>query len=93
MNNVEDIVDFLDLHGYIMIFFIWKDINVQSCFKDIPIIYRASHIILDYLQSLTPKNLNTGKTYHIPQENSYISLMLFSFSFSLFVVSFSELKT
>jgi len=38
MNSVEDIVDFLDLHGYIMIFFIWKDINVQRCFKDIPII-------------------------------------------------------
>ena len=31
--------------------------------------YRASHIILDYLQSLTPKlTLNTRKTYHFAQK-------------------------
>ena len=49
--------------------------SLQDPFKDK---YRASHIILDYLQSLTPKlTLKTRKTYHFPKENSYISLMLF----------------
>jgi hypothetical protein len=45
-------------------------INIKQGYSCNACMYRASHIILDYLE-------NTRKTYHFPQENSYISLMLF----------------
>ena len=40
--------------------------------------YRASHIILDYLQALTPKYAhNTRKTLYFLFEKFYISLIRF----------------
>ena len=47
--------------------------------SDGDIFYRASHIILDYLRSLTPKYAHyTKKIYHFLQKKNLLALLNFS---------------
>jgi len=57
-------------------------------------IHRASHIILDYLQTLTPKYAhNTRKIYHFLQKKFFISLINFlKMIHSSFLLKFSDLS-
>ena len=53
-------------------------ISTVSAEDDLPVTtYRASHIMLDYLQALTPKYVHIiRKTWYFLQENLYIFLMI-----------------